>query len=208
MAKTKTTYICQNCGAQSPKWVGKCPACNEWNTFEEEIQETTKDLVGRKVKKSVAKPTKISDITFTEQQRIDTTNNEFNRVLGGGLVPGSLVLIGGEPGIGKSTLALQIAVNLPKHKTLYVSGEESLQQIKLRAERVSIQENNCLVLSETSLENILLSIEEVEPDIIVIDSIQTIATNKSESTAGSVSQIRECTTEIMKYAKEAMDYEK
>lgn len=202
MAKAKTTYICQNCGAQSPKWVGKCPACNEWNTFEEELQESTKDFVGRKIKKSVSKPTLISEITFSEQKRIDTANNEFNRVLGGALVPGSLVLIGGEPGIGKSTLALQIAVNLQKHKTLYVSGEESLQQIKLRAERVSSEENNCLILSETLLENILLSFEEVEPDIIVIDSIQTIFTEKSESSPGSVSQIRECTTEIMKYAKE------
>lgn len=202
MAKTKTTYICQNCGAQSPKWVGKCPVCNEWNTYEEEIQETIKDSVGRKIKKSLSKPVKISDITFSEQKRIDTTNNEFNRVLGGGLVPGSLVLIGGEPGIGKSTLALQIAVNLQKHKTLYVSGEESLQQIKLRAERISTEENNCLILSETLLENILLNFEEVNPDIIVIDSIQTIYTERSESSPGSVSQIRECTVEIMKYAKE------
>lgn len=202
MAKTKTVYICQNCGAQSPKWVGKCPVCNEWNTFEEEIQETTKDSIGRKIKKQISKPTLIKDITFSEQKRIDTTNNEFNRVLGGGLVPGSLVLIGGEPGIGKSTLALQIAVNLEKFKTLYVSGEESLQQIKLRAERISTQENNCLILSETLLENIILSFEETMPDIIVIDSIQTIYTERSESSPGSISQIRECTSEIMKYAKE------
>jgi DNA repair protein RadA/Sms len=202
MAKTKTTYICQNCGAQSVKWVGKCPVCNEWNSFEEEIQETIKDSVGRKIKKSLSKPVKIADITFSEQKRIDTTNNEFNRVLGGGLVPGSLVLIGGEPGIGKSTLALQIAVNLLKYKTLYVSGEESLQQIKLRAERISSEENNCLILSETLLENILLNFEEVNPDIIVIDSIQTIYSERSESSPGSVSQIKECTLEIMKYAKE------
>lgn len=202
MSKIKTTFVCNNCGAKSPKWIGRCNSCNEWNTFEEEIFEKNKNNSVFSTKNTISKPILISDITFEKEQRINTQNIEFNRVLGGGLVLGSVVLIGGEPGIGKSTLALQIAVNLRKHKTLYVSGEESLQQIKLRAERIANETNNCLVLSETRLENILLNIRNVKPDIVVIDSIQTIHTKKTESSPGSVSQIRECTTEILRYAKE------
>ena len=203
MAKIKTTYICNNCGMQSGKWVGNCSACGEWNTFEQELLETkTSNTSIIKSKKKVSRPQLISDIAFLKEKRINTENTEFNRVLGGGLVPGSLVLIAGEPGIGKSTLALQIATSLTKHNTLYVSGEESLQQIKLRAERVSSTESNCLVLSETSLERILLNSEEVKPNIIVIDSIQTIHTEKTDSSPGSVSQIRESANEILKYAKE------
>ncbi len=213
--KVKTTYFCSNCGAQSAKWVGKCNSCNEWNTFEEEIIEKDKKNVLPSKTKKMSKPVPVSEIKFSQDQRIDTGNNEFNRVLGGGLVLGSMVLIGGEPGIGKSTLALQIALNISKFKTLYVSGEESLQQIKLRSQRIGdkksvetgnnsdkISEENCLVLSETKLENVLLHAEAENPDILVIDSIQTIFTERLESSPGSVSQIRECATGILNYCKE------
>jgi len=203
MAKVKTVYVCSNCGNKVAKWVGQCSACGEWNSFEEEIEQKNTGFSFKSSKiKIAAKPKLIKDITYEKEQRIDTLNTEFNRVLGGGLVPGSLVLIGGEPGIGKSTLALQIAVHLKKYKTLYVSGEESLQQIKLRAERISDEYNNCFILSETQVENILRNAEELDPDIIVIDSVQTVHTERSDSSPGSVSQIRECTTEILKYAKE------
>ncbi len=202
MAKLKTVYICNNCGNKAAKWVGKCSACGEWNTFEEEIEQKTTSGSYKPVKKTLSKPKLIKDIVSEKEQRIDTLNNEFNRVLGGGLVVGSIVLIGGEPGIGKSTLALQIATRLQNHKTLYVSGEESLQQIKLRAERISSAYNNCYILAETAMENILRHSEELDPDLIVIDSVQTVHTEKSDSSPGSISQIRECTTEILKYAKE------
>ncbi len=202
MAKIKTVYVCNNCGNKAAKWIGKCPVCGQWNTFEEEIEQKNTGSSYQPAKKIIAKPKLIKDITYEKEQRINTLNNEFNRVLGGGLVQGSIVLIGGEPGIGKSTLALQIAVRLRKYKTLYVSGEESLQQIKLRAERISDEYNNCFILSETQMENILRHTEELNPDIIVIDSVQTVHTEKSDSSPGSVSQIRECTTEILKYAKE------
>ncbi len=202
MAKIKTAYICQNCGNREAKWIGQCSVCSEWNTFEEEVLEKSTGIVSSVSKKVAAKPQRIKDITFEKETRIDTLNGEFNRVLGGGLVNGSIVLIGGEPGIGKSTLALQIAVNLHTYKTLYVSGEESLQQIKLRAERIASGDNNCFVLSETRLEAILRNAENLDPDIIVIDSIQTISTEKTDSSPGSVTQIRECTTEILKYAKQ------
>lgn len=202
MSKLKTTYFCSNCGAQSSKWVGKCNSCNEWNTFQEEVIIKQSDKVGVTSTKKLSKPVKISEIEYTQDQRIDTKNSEFNRVLGGGLVLGSMVLIGGEPGIGKSTLALQIALSIEKYKTLYVSGEESLQQIKLRSERIDNEFENCLILSETKLENILLNAQTEDPDILVIDSIQTIYTERLESSPGSVSQIRECANEIMKYCKE------
>ncbi|MCF6365011.1 MAG: DNA repair protein RadA [Bacteroidales bacterium] len=202
MAKIKTAYVCQNCGNREAKWIGQCSACNEWNTFEEEVIEKSSSIVSSSNKKVAAKPQRIKDITFEKEIRINTLNAEFNRVLGGGLVLGSIVLIGGEPGIGKSTLALQIAANLEHYKTMYVSGEESLQQIKLRAKRIASGENNCYILSETRLEAILRNAENLNPDIIVIDSIQTISTEKTDSSPGSVTQIRECTTEILKYAKE------
>ena len=202
MAKIKTAYVCQNCGNRTAKWIGQCSACNEWNTYEEEVLEKDTRTIASSSNKIAAKPHLIKDIKFQKETRINTLNGEFNRVLGGGLVNGSIVLIGGEPGIGKSTLALQIAVNLENYKTLYVSGEESLQQIKLRAERIATGDNNCFVLSETRLEAILRNSENLDPDIIVIDSIQTISTQKSDSSPGSVTQIRECTTEILKYAKE------
>ncbi len=203
MAKIKTVYVCANCGNKAAKWVGQCSVCGEWNTFKEEIEQKNTGISYKSSKiKIAAKPKLIKDITYEKEQRINTLNAEFNRVLGGGLVPGSLVLIGGEPGIGKSTLALQIAVRLKKYTTLYVYGEESLQQIKLRAERIADEYNNCYILSETRIENILRISEELNPDIIVIDSVQTVHTERSDSSPGSVSQIRECTVEILKYAKE------
>ncbi len=204
MAKTKTEYVCQNCGAKSPKWVGRCSSCSEWNTFVEEIIQSpgNKEFTPASSTKKTNSPQRISDINIAAEKRINTENVEFNRVLGGGLVPGSLVLIGGEPGIGKSTLALQIALRIKKFKTLYISGEESSRQIKLRAERIDADNPDCLILPETVLENILIHAERSNPDIVIIDSIQTLHTGKLESSAGSVSQIRECTAGLMRYAKE------
>ncbi|WP_028376910.1 DNA repair protein RadA [Leeuwenhoekiella sp. MAR_2009_132] len=204
MAKTKTTFFCQNCGAQFAKWQGQCTSCKEWNTIAEEvIQKAEKSSwkVETPTTKRVAKPQRIQEIDTTAEARLNTKNNELNRVLGGGLVPGSLTLLGGEPGIGKSTLMLQIALMLP-YKTLYVSGEESAQQIKMRAERINPNAENCLILTETKTQNIFKQIEAVEPDIVIIDSIQTLHTDYVESGAGSISQIRETTTELIKFAKE------
>ncbi|MGQ8337325.1 DNA repair protein RadA [Sunxiuqinia sp. A32] len=202
MAKVKTVYICQNCGSNSPKWVGRCPNCGEWNTYIEEIEvkETKNQLPSRMA--SGAKPQKLNEVGEEHIQRIDCKNLELNRVLGGGLVPGSLVLIGGEPGIGKSTLVLQLALDLNHKKILYVSGEESIQQIKIRANRLKRENDNCYFLSETSLENILTHCEHLEPEMMVIDSIQTVSTSHIESSPGTVSQIRECTNGILKFAKE------
>ncbi|MRT92483.1 DNA repair protein RadA [Ancylomarina sp. 16SWW S1-10-2] len=202
--KTKTAFFCQNCGVESPKWIGKCPSCNEWNTFVEEVivKSNNKQTVGTN-KRASNKPQKISDIVTSEEERYDTQNGELNRVLGGGLVPGSMVLIGGEPGIGKSTLALQIALNLKNHTTLYISGEESAQQIKLRGNRLNSDNDRCLIVSETSLENIFSHIKNTNPDVLVIDSIQTLGTQNIESAPGSISQIRECTTQLLHFAKES-----
>ncbi|MEA2043333.1 MAG: DNA repair protein RadA [Bacteroidota bacterium] len=201
MAKSKSIYICSNCGAQSPKWVGQCKSCGEWNTFEEEVFQ--KNISGRpsQTKQKKAKAIPLAQIEYEKEQRIDTENKELNRVLGGGLVRGSMVLIGGEPGIGKSTLALQVALDLRKQKTLYVSGEESLQQIKLRAERIGEPTENCLILSETLLEDIFIQFETHDPDIIIIDSVQTIYSESIESAPGSVTQVRECTNRLLKYVK-------
>ncbi len=205
-AKTKSVWFCQNCGVESAKWVGKCPSCNEWNTFVEEVvtktKSATQNIVGSQDNVR-NQPQKISDISASEEKRYNTLNNELNRVLGGGLVPGSLVLIGGEPGIGKSTLALQIALGLTNYKTLYVSGEESAQQIKLRANRINIDNDNCLIVSETAMERIFTHIKNTTPDIVVIDSIQTLATERIESAAGSVSQIRDCTSQLLQFAKQS-----
>ncbi|WP_291865015.1 DNA repair protein RadA [Maribacter sp.] len=204
MAKTKTAYFCQNCGTQYAKWVGQCSACKEWNTVVEEIiqKEDKKDWkTPTNTSKKIAKPLRVNEISTEKEIRLDTYNIEFNRVLGGGLVPGSLVLIGGEPGVGKSTLLLQIALKLP-YKTLYVSGEESQKQIKMRADRINPVSENCLILTETKTQNIFKQIETTEPDIVVIDSIQTLHSDYIESAAGSISQIRECTTELIKFAKE------
>ncbi|MBW2960286.1 DNA repair protein RadA [Mesonia aestuariivivens] len=205
MAKTKTTFYCQNCGAQYAKWQGQCSSCKQWNTIAEEViqKEDKKDWKSPAAtsKKRVSKPTLVNEIQYEQESRYDTNNNELNRVLGGGLVPGSLTLLGGEPGIGKSTLLLQISLNL-KYKTLYVSGEESAQQIKMRAERINPRPANCYILTETKTQNIFRQIEAIEPEVVIIDSIQTLHSDFIESSPGSISQIRECTTELIKYAKE------
>lgn len=204
MAKLKTTFFCQNCGTQYAKWQGQCNACKEWNTIAEEIiqkEEKTDWKPTTSENKRVSKPLKIREIDSTQEVRMNTTDSELNRVLGGGIVPGSLILLGGEPGIGKSTLLLQISLKLP-YKTLYVSGEESQKQIKMRAERINPNSENCLILTETKTQNIFRHIVEVEPDIVIIDSIQTLHTDHIESTAGSISQIRETTAELIKFAKE------
>ncbi len=207
MAKTKSVYVCQNCGAEAAKWVGKCPACGEWNSYVEEI--VRKDSGSNKIPLPLsndgkkAKPVLISEIETSEEPRNDTGSEEFNRVLGGGIVPGSLTLIGGEPGIGKSTLVLQIVLNIKNKRTLYVSGEESVKQLKLRAERLSFENPECFIVSETSLEQIFVHIQNVQPGLVIIDSIQTISTETIESSPGSVSQVRECAASILKYAKES-----
>ena len=237
MAKTKIAYFCQSCGFESAKWLGKCPSCAQWNTFVEEIIEKPNTSVpnwkanASTTQQRANKPVPVADIVFNEEHRILTPDNEFNRVLGGGIVAGSLVLIGGEPGIGKSTLMLQLALNMPNLKVLYVSGEESDHQIKMRAERLAPAESQkskvksqifdqsdnkfeiehpkseigkgCYVLTETSTQNIFKQIEELQPDLVVVDSIQTLHSSHIESTPGSVSQVRECTAELLRFAKES-----
>ena len=206
MAKTKTTYFCQNCGAQSARWIGKCPSCNKWNTYVEEIvskgDDATPGIISTSTQRA-SKPQLVSEISLSEQHRIPVYDKELSRVLGGGLVPGSLVLFGGEPGIGKSTLMLQVALNMKNLKVLYVSGEESEQQIRMRAERIGMNNPNCYILTETSTQNIFKQIELLEPNLLIVDSIQTLHSAHIESSPGSVSQIRECTSELMRYAKES-----
>jgi DNA repair protein RadA/Sms len=234
MAKSKIAYFCQSCGFESAKWLGKCPSCQAWNTFVEEIIDKGNNAavptwkVTSNTQQRANKPVQVADITFSEEHRMLTPDKEFNRVLGGGIVAGSLVLIGGEPGIGKSTLMLQLALNMPNLKVLYVSGEESERQIKMRAERlttpppppeggaktngsllINMQQTPplggggaCYVLCETSTQNIFKQIEALEPDLVVIDSIQTLHSSHIESTPGSVSQVRECTAEMLRFAKE------
>ncbi len=207
MAKIKTTFFCQNCGTQYAKWQGQCNACKQWNTIVEEVVQKAdkKDWKSSTTKVSgltrTSKPLKVADISTASEARMNTKNGELNRVLGGGLVPGSLTLLGGEPGIGKSTLLLQISLALP-YKTLYVSGEESQQQIKMRAERIHPESDQCYILTETKTQNIFRHVEEVQPDIVIIDSIQTLHSDHIESTAGSISQIRETTSELIRFAKE------
>ena len=204
MAKTKTAFFCQNCGTQYAKWVGQCSACKEWNTIAEEVVQKAEKTTWKSSVNGGARATtsvNIAEIDTAEEVRYQLHDAEFNRVLGGGLVPGSLVLLGGEPGIGKSTLLLQIALRLP-FKTLYVSGEESLKQIKMRAQRLHPTSENCYILTETQTQQIFRQIREVSPDIVVIDSIQTLHTDYIESSAGSISQIRECTAELIRFAKE------
>jgi DNA repair protein RadA/Sms len=204
MSKLKTTFFCQNCGAQYSKWQGQCNSCKEWNTIVEEIiqkEEKSSWKPSSTESKRVSKPLKIKEIDSTQEVRMDTADGELNRVLGGGIVPGSLILLGGEPGIGKSTLLLQISLKLP-YKTLYVSGEESQKQIKMRAERINPNSDNCYILTETKTQNIFRHIVETEPDIVIIDSIQTLHTDYIDSTSGSISQIRETTAELIKFAKE------
>ena len=188
MAKEKTVYVCSNCGQDSPKWVGKCPSCGEWNTYVEEIvrKEPTNRRPVSGIETQKPKPLALSDIEADDEPRINMHDDELNRVLGGGLVPGSLVLIGGEPGIGKSTLVMQTVLHMPEKKILYVSGEESARQLKLRADRLSDASSDCLIVCETSLEQIYVHIKNTNPDLVIIDSIQTISTESIESSPGSI----------------------
>jgi DNA repair protein RadA/Sms len=208
MAKDKTAYVCSNCGQESPKWIGKCPACGQWNTFKEikiagdtkqQAATTAAATAGHALRQN--KVQRLSDISSKDDPRIDMHDAELNRVLGGGLVPGSIVLLGGEPGIGKSTLSLQTMLNMPEKKILYVSGEESAHQLKMRAERLGGKNENFLLLTENSLESIFDHIKEVQPEMIVIDSIQTISTEDVESSAGSIAQVRECASALLRFAK-------
>lgn len=204
MAKVKSVFVCQNCGAEASKWIGKCPACGQWNSYVEEMVHKNKGNNSLREIYEPSKPILLDNIELTREERINTGINELNRVLGGGIVPGSLVLIGGEPGIGKSTLALQLAIALKHIKTLYVSGEESAKQLKLRADRIKTSDNShCSILCEVLLENILTQIQNVSPDLVIIDSIQTIYSEQFDSTPGSISQVRECSIRLLKFAKDS-----
>ncbi|MFT6940446.1 MAG: DNA repair protein RadA/Sms, partial [Cyclobacteriaceae bacterium] len=209
MAKQKTAFYCQNCGANSPKWQGKCPACGEWNTYVEEVVSSSSESKsstpwGKQgdVQRKRQQPVLVQEVVGEKLDRFSSMDGELDRVLGGGIVNGSLVLIGGEPGIGKSTLMLQVAVKLNQQKVLYVSGEESVQQIKMRADRIGVQSSSCFLLSETQLDEVFTQIANLSPDILVIDSIQTLHSNMLEAAPGSISQVRECTSQLMRYAKE------
>lgn len=200
MAKTSIQYVCSSCGAKAPQMLGRCPVCGEWGTYEEEIVETQKSKAERR-SLGDSRAQRLQDVVANEEMRIDMHNGELNRVLGGGLVSGSLVLLGGEPGIGKSTLALQVLMQLGERKTFYASGEESVRQLKLRAERLAGNAENLYISSETSLERILDQVKELEPEVVVIDSIQTIGTEVVDATIGSISQVRECAARILEFAK-------
>ena len=205
MAKEKIAYVCTECGYDSPKWAGRCPSCGAWNTMKEQVVRPTvtekRAAPGFTFEK--ARPVRLEEIATGDDPRIDMRDEELNRVLGGGLVPGSLILLGGEPGIGKSTLVLQTVLRMPEQRVLYVSGEESARQLKLRADRIAHADTNCLIVCETSLEKIYAHIKETQPDIIVIDSIQTISTETADSSPGSIVQIRECAASLLKFAKES-----
>ena len=203
-AQIKTAFFCQNCGAQSPKWIGRCPSCGEWNTYVEEVlQKSDKKSspVASFTAVSPPRPVPVTDTAIDKLPRMATGNEEMDRVLGGGIVPGSLVLIGGEPGIGKSTLMLQIALKIRGKKVLYVTGEESEGQIRMRADRIGIENQDCLILTETNTQNIFHYLEKLSPDVVIVDSVQTLHTNIIDSSAGSISQIRESAAEFHKYAK-------
>ncbi len=205
MAKEKVVYVCSECGQESPRWIGKCPACGAWNTFKEEI--IRKEPVNKRPHSGIepvkSKPITLDDIESGDEPRINMRDEEFNRVLGGGLVPGSLILLGGEPGIGKSTLVLQTVLRMPDKRILYVSGEESARQLKLRADRISHASSDCLIVCETSLEQIYTHIKNTRPELVIIDSIQTISTETIDSSPGSLVQVRECAASILKFAKES-----
>lgn len=209
MAKEKQVFVCSNCGQESPKWVGRCPACGEWNTFKQITVRSSAATAGAAshalagLARGEAKPIALSDISAEAEPRISTHDAEFDRVLGGGIVPGSLTLLGGEPGIGKSTLLLQTVLSMPEKRLLYVSGEESERQIKLRADRLSKTSSDCLLLCETRLERIFTHVKNISPSLLVIDSIQTMACENIDASSGSVTQIRECAAAILKYAKES-----
>lgn len=202
MAKSKTVFVCRNCGTEAPKWIGKCPSCGEWNTFAEEVVVKTSGIAEAHFSTTRSSPVRLHEVDSNSQPRIDTQTRELNRVLGGGLVRGSVVLIGGEPGIGKSTLALQVALAMNNLKVLYISGEESVQQIRMRADRIGRSNENCFVMSEISLQSIFTHLHQLQPDILIIDSVQTLQDEALESSPGSISQIRECAGKLMKYAKE------
>lgn len=200
--KSKTIYVCQNCGAKETKWVGRCPTCGEWNSFEEEVEIKAKGQTNILVGKSTSKALRLSEVKINADERINTGDDELNRVLGGGLVPGSMILLGGEPGIGKSTLVLQFALHNNCGRILYVSGEESIAQIKMRAQRLGIENDECLFLSGNSLEMVLEYSRKIQPHLLIIDSIQTLATENIDAIPGSLSQIRECTNSLLRYSKE------
>jgi DNA repair protein RadA/Sms len=201
MAKVKTAFFCRNCGAQSPKWTGKCTSCGEWNTLVEEVIQRDEKKGYRMPDAGRRAPVRLSEVTFEHERRVNTHDHELNRVLGGGLVSGSVVLIGGEPGIGKSTLMLQVALKCKDQEVLYISGEESDQQIRMRAERLKSQGEQCFILTETNTQSIFTHLENMKPGMIIVDSIQTLQTDQIESSAGSISQIRECAGEFQKYSK-------
>lgn len=212
MTKDKIAYVCSNCGQESPKWIGKCPNCGQWNTFKEiRVSADTGSQAARNAAQTLNahrsgghRYVRLRDVSAKDEPRLDTHDGELNRVLGGGLVPGSIVLLGGEPGIGKSTLILQTILNMPDRNVLYVSGEESAHQIKMRADRLSRGKNlteTITVLCETSLENIFANIKELKPELVIIDSIQTISTDDVDSSPGSVSQVRECASALLRFAK-------
>lgn len=203
MAKTKTIFFCSNCGNESPKWIGHCPGCGAWNTYVEEsvIVGKNNNITNKNLLEIASEPVIVQNVTSAKETRIDLKCEELNRVLGGGLVPGSIVLLGGEPGIGKSTLLLQVALNIKSEKVLYVSGEESAQQIKMRADRIGVKNDNCFILTETNTDNIIKHFDVIKPDIVIIDSVQTLASPSVDATAGSISQIRETAAEMNKMAK-------
>ena len=200
--KSSSRYVCSNCGAKAPQMIGRCPVCGEWGTYEEEVNMAVSTKKGGVGLRRGAQAQRLHEVDAREEMRIDMQSVELNRVLGGGLVPGSLVLLGGDPGIGKSTLALQVLMKMGDKKTLYASGEESAKQLKLRAERLAGTPENLYILAETSLERILDSVNEVQPEVVVIDSIQTIGTESIEASIGSLGQVRECAARILQYAKE------
>src|SRR5574344_618 len=212
MAKDKIAYVCDNCGQESSKWIGKCPSCGQWNTFKEiRVSNDTGSQAAKSAAMSVRsamdaqkknRPLFLHEISAKDEPRMDMHDAELNRVLGGGLVPGSIVLLGGEPGIGKSTLTLQTILRIPERKILYVSGEESAHQLKMRADRIEHAENtNCQILCDTSVENIFAHIKEVQPEMVIVDSIQTISTEDVETSPGSITQVRECAAALLRFAK-------
>ncbi|HRO74177.1 MAG TPA: DNA repair protein RadA, partial [Saprospiraceae bacterium] len=203
--KVKSSFFCNNCGAESPKWIGKCPSCGEWNTYHEEViekQSTSleKDFGWKKNTKEKVAIKKLTEVAPVSNIRTDTLDGELNRVLGGGIVSGSIILVGGQPGIGKSTLLLQLALSVQK-KVLYVSGEESEEQIKMRADRIGISNPGCYVFTEVNVSRILKEAATLEPDMLIIDSVQTLVSPYIDSAPGSISQIRECTAELQRFAK-------